>query len=190
MGYKELQFISAYYDNIGKQNIEAIESSQLGQAISKFVKTREGVSCSWQGPLSKALEELNMIALENNIDISKSWPKAPHSLSRKLKPLLSNLREGLDINIAIIRNTAGDRKVRGTYTLRVSQIPSLASLPSPDENHARNEGEKGEGIPGGKDTYLHPDQIPSPKYPENHAQNPKGEDGEGSEGILGTEGVP
>jgi hypothetical protein len=73
--------------------------------------------------MSKALEELNKTALENNIDIgSKSWPKAVNSLSRKLKPLLSNLREGLGINIAVVRNTAGDRKVRGTYFLRVSQI--------------------------------------------------------------------
>ena len=178
MGYKELQFISAYYDNIGKQNIEAIENSPLAQAISKLVRTSDGVQCSWQGSLSKALEQLGMIAVENNTDTSKSWPNAPNSLSRKLKPLLSNLREGLDINVVIARNTAGNRKVRGTYVLRVSQTSSPSSPSSPDQNHEGNESQSGE------DTYLHQDTIPSPKTTQNHVQNPKGEDSEGSEGIC------
>ena len=199
MGYKELQFINAYYDNIGKQNIEAIENSPLSQAISKFVRigedqnregnTSSGVPCSWQGPMSNALEHLNAIALENNIDTSKSWPKAPNSLSRKLKPLLSNLREGLDINVTIIRNTAGNRKVRGMYFLRVSQVSSPSSPSSPDQNHSQNEGQNGEDTFSGGDTYLHQDGISSPKYTENHAQNPKGEDSEGSEDICDNEGV-
>ena len=37
MGYKDLEFIQAYYENIGKQNIEAIENHPLGQAIAKFL---------------------------------------------------------------------------------------------------------------------------------------------------------
>ena len=199
MGYKELQFMNAYYANIGKQNIETIENSPLSQAISKFVRigedqngegnTSSGVPCSWQGPMSNALEHLNAIALENNIDTSKSWPKAPNSLSRKLKPLLSNLREGLDINVTIIRNTAGNRKVRGMYFLRVSQVYSPSSPSSPDQNHAQNEGQNGEDTFSGGDTYLHQDGISSPKYTENHAQNPKGEDSEGSEDICDNEGV-
>jgi hypothetical protein len=163
-GYKELQFINAYYNNIGIQNIEAIENSPLSQAISKLVRfgegqneegnTSSGVPCSWQGPMSKALERLNIMASENNIDISKSWPKAPNSLSRKLKPLLSNLREGLNINVTIIRNTAGNRMVRGTYFLRVSQVSSPSS---PFQNQARNEDQKGEDTFRGEDTYLHQD---------------------------------
>ena len=36
MGYKDLEFIQAYYENIGKQNIEAIENHPLGQAVVKF----------------------------------------------------------------------------------------------------------------------------------------------------------
>ena len=78
MGFKELQFLSVYYDNIGKQNTEAIENSSLGQAIIKWVNSwcNEEIPCSWQGPISQALEELNTIAVQNNIDTSKSWPKA------------------------------------------------------------------------------------------------------------------
>jgi hypothetical protein len=133
-----LQFISVYYDNIGKQNVEAVKNSALGQAIVKLIN-KEPLR-SWQGPLSKLLDELNEIAedKENNIDTSKAWPRAPNSLSRRLKPLLSNLREGLGINISITRNTAGNRKVRRyvCHTSITSDTTSKARL-GPKHRHPR-----------------------------------------------------
>jgi hypothetical protein len=39
MGYKDLEFITTYYDNIGKQNVEAIENNALGQAIARLVSS-------------------------------------------------------------------------------------------------------------------------------------------------------
>jgi hypothetical protein len=64
MGYKELEFISAYYDNIGKQNSEAIENSPLGLATIKWINSwyKEEAPCSWQGTMSAGLEELNIVA--------------------------------------------------------------------------------------------------------------------------------
>ena len=37
MGYKDLEFINAYYENIGKQNIEAIENNPLGHVIIRYI---------------------------------------------------------------------------------------------------------------------------------------------------------
>ncbi len=37
MGYKPMEFVNAYNENIGRQNVEAIESNLLAQAIDKFV---------------------------------------------------------------------------------------------------------------------------------------------------------
>jgi hypothetical protein len=139
--------------------------------------------------MSKALEELNIIATDYNIDTSRSWPRAANSLSRRLKPLLSNLREGYGINITITRYTSGDRKTRGTHILRVSQIPSLPSLSSPDQNYTRIEGQKGDDITGSDDIYRHQDSISSPNYTQNHVQNSKGDDSEDGDDIFGTEGV-
>ena len=72
IGTKTWEFIRIYYDNMGKQNVEAIESNALGQAMAKFVSSwcSEETQSSWQGPMSKALEELNRIAYEHNIDTS------------------------------------------------------------------------------------------------------------------------
>ena len=47
MGNKPLVFLNAYYENIGRQNIEAIEANPLGQAIAKFCNGLENKS--WEG---------------------------------------------------------------------------------------------------------------------------------------------
>src|SRR5205807_7324478 len=109
MGYKPMEFIDAYYRNIGRQNIEVIESHPLAQAIEKFVYTwyKEGAETCWQSPTSKVLERLNKLAQAYGIDTSnKLWPKAANSLTKRLRPILSNLRDGLGIHVVISRNTA------------------------------------------------------------------------------------
>jgi hypothetical protein len=53
-------------------------------------------SAFFEGSPVQLLEKLDKIALEYNIDIkSRSWPKVPNSLTRRLKPILSNLRGAL-----------------------------------------------------------------------------------------------
>ena len=201
MGYRDLEFISVYYDNIGKQNVEAIENSALGQAISRFVKVKikvEGAEeaeerpCSWQGAMSQALDCLNTIAAENNIDTSKDWPKAPNSLSRKLKPILSNLREGLDINVVMFRSSTGSKKGKGTHMLRVYKIYKISSPSSPsslDQFHEGNPEEKSEDISESDDIYRHQGTISSPKSIENRVQNPPGDGSDNSDGLLGNNRV-
>jgi hypothetical protein len=137
MGYKPMEFLNAYYDNIGKQNAEAIESNPLAHAIEKFVDTRcgQGEEACWQSPTSKALEELNLVARRYDIDTSStSWPKAVNSLTMRLRPILSNLREGLGIHINISRNTTGKNK--NTSTIRIWKEPPPSPPSPPIENHA------------------------------------------------------
>jgi hypothetical protein len=55
-----------------------------------------------------ALERLNKIAQAYGMDTgNKLWPKAANSLTKRIRPILSNLREGLGIYVVIGRNTAG-----------------------------------------------------------------------------------
>jgi hypothetical protein len=75
---------------------------------------RKSVFCV--GSPAQLLEKLDKIALEYNIDIKrKPWPMVPNSLTRRLKPILSNLREGLGINVIIDRiTTTGNNKNKNT----------------------------------------------------------------------------
>ena len=188
MGYKKLEFIGIYYDNIGKQNVEAIENSVLGQDITRFLDSLPNINGScWNGTTSDLLERINIIASENNINTnSKGWPKAVNSLTRKLKTILSNIREGLGFELTITRNTTGQNK--GVSSINIWKIPSPSSPSSPDQNQARNEAQNGEDISSGEYTYPHQDTISSPEKGENRAQNGGSEGSEGSEDIFRTKG--
>ena len=62
MEYHDMKFLNAYYENIGKQNIEAVESNILGQTILRFIDGWYNASGDyWHDSTSKLLEELNSI---------------------------------------------------------------------------------------------------------------------------------
>ncbi|HKG88652.1 MAG TPA: hypothetical protein VKA95_10025, partial [Nitrososphaeraceae archaeon] len=135
-----------YYENIGKQNVEAIESNPLALAVEKFVYSwyKEEQQACWQSPTSKALEKLNKMAQAYGIDTeNKLWPKAANSLTKRLRPILSNLREGLGIHVVITRNTSGKNK--NTSTIRISKEPPPAPPAPPNQNQAQSEDDIGRG---------------------------------------------
>ena len=73
MGYKDLEFLNAYYENIGKQNIEVIENHPLGQVIVRYI----GEHQSCEGSPSEVLDKLETYAIQNNIKTDhRLWPKA------------------------------------------------------------------------------------------------------------------
>ena len=184
MDYKDMDFINIYNDNIGKQNVEAIENSVLGQVLTRFLNGLPNIDINnafcWEGTTSEFLERLNTIAAKSNINTnSKGWPKAANSLTKKLKTLLSNIREGLEFELSITRNTTGDNK--GVSTIKVWKILSPSSPSSPEQNQARNRGKNGEDTKGSGDTNPHQRSEPSPENAENCAQN---EASDGSEDIF------
>ena len=56
IGYKPMEFVNAYNENIGRQNVEALEANLLAQAIVKFVESwyneEQKVTC-WEGSTKK-----------------------------------------------------------------------------------------------------------------------------------------
>ena len=119
------------------------------------------------------------------------WPKAENSLSKRLKPLLSNLREGLGFEIEIVRITSGNQKTKGRRSLRIWKKLSLSSLPSPDQFHEGNKGKNSDSSLDSDSSNHHQDTEPSPKYPKNqeiHVQNRIGDSSDSSDGFFSTEG--
>jgi hypothetical protein len=87
----------------------------------------------WKGTASELLAELDQVADDLKINKhAKSWPKAPNSLSRRIKEVKTNLRE---IGI-IIDGYVKDQKtnVRGIEIRKISQDRKI------DQNHAQNDG--------------------------------------------------
>jgi hypothetical protein len=182
MGNKPLVFLNTYYENIGRQNIEAIEANPLGQAISKFCEQEGLENKAWEGSPGKLLEQLNKVAATNNIDTTqKMWPRATNSLTKRIKQIQSNLLEGLGIKITISR----DNK-KNTSTIRVEKEPPLPPEPPIDKNQAQKQVQNAGGTlaPGCSKPPV--DEEPPTNNLENQAQKSGIGGTGGSGGILPT----
>ena len=91
LGYTAEQFLNVYRDNIRSQNTEVLSSSSIASALLAFMEDRD----SYQGTPAELLDELTQQAEQLKIRTnSKSWPSAPQVLTRRLKELKTNLRQG------------------------------------------------------------------------------------------------
>jgi len=132
MGYKENAFLAAYFDNIGRQNIEAIEAHPLGSAIAKLVHCWQPGHDSWEGSPQELLEQLEIIAPSLKIDTkSRNWPRTPNTLSRRLNQIKSNLLEGLNIKVIIDRRTTGEKA--NTAVIRIVKISPISPVAPTNE---------------------------------------------------------
>jgi hypothetical protein len=90
MGNEPLAFLNAYYENIGRQNVEAVESHPLAHAIAKYFdeqEDKEGEQSSnvLEGSPMEVLEAMEAFAQDHKINTdNKQWPKSPSALSRSL----------------------------------------------------------------------------------------------------------
>lgn len=104
MGYGGERFLTAYRNNQSSSNEEAIYSHPVASTVVSFMRKRN----KWKGSVADLLRQLEYEAGIEMIDMNvKSWPKAAHILSRRLKEVKSNLGEkGITFNI----RPAGDSK--------------------------------------------------------------------------------
>jgi hypothetical protein len=141
MGYDPLEFINAYYENIGRQNIEAIESHPLAHTIAKYFEEGEDQSSKvLKGSPLETLEVLKVFTQDHNIATdTKLWPKSPNALSRRLNQIRSNLLEGLGIEVIISRTTsAKDKNKVNTATIEIRKIPPVSPISPVRQNHEGN----------------------------------------------------
>lgn len=179
LGYQEGQFMQAYYSNIGKQNVEAIENNPLAQAVLKFADK----SAPWSGTVTEFLDKLETTAADHSINTeSNIWPKSANTLSRRLKPILSNLREGQGIDVKFETITQGDNK--GSKAVKVEKIPQLSQLSQPTLNHAQIASDTGGDISGGGDiTSTNISTVAPQNEPQIDKRSPSGESGDSGDII-------
>ncbi len=114
-------FMKEYKSNQKIQNVEAVNSDIVAFLIVEFMRNTE----SWTGRVSELLVRLKEEAEKQGINPNiKSMPKAPNSLSRRIKEVKSNLENvGITFEISL-------RNSRGTYiTLNNGNLSPLPPLP-------------------------------------------------------------
>ena len=96
LGNRPYEFTKLYEDNIRGKNEEIARSNPVAVAIMEFMKDCDN---GWTGTATLLLTELEGIATELKLDTRhKSWPKAPHILTRRMREILSSV---LDVGILI-----------------------------------------------------------------------------------------
>ena len=193
MGYENNKFIKAFNKNIEIQTEEAIAANIVANSIVKLMEqlddrikqesqnTAAWYSLLWIGTATTLLSELEDIAKGLRINTNgKSWPKAPHSLSRRINEVKTNLKE---VGIIVDRYCLNQKtKARG---IKICKIASEASEASENENQAQNSSDLSDGI---ITTTKYRSKIASDKIPENQAQNSNVGRYNASDGIISTSG--
>jgi Bifunctional DNA primase/polymerase, N-terminal len=174
MGCKELEFVEAYYSVLERQNVDAVEATLVGPAIVNFVGTWPQGTTHWDGSPDALLDALRKVAEAFRIDArDKMWPKKGNSLTRKLKPLLPDLRQGYQIDIAITRDAKGEKtKSKNSTWITINRKIPPTSPPSPPEsNTSTNNDRNGRDTPSNReDNTSTNSKISPPKEPANHAR--------------------
>jgi hypothetical protein len=134
LGHEDGEFIKAYYDNIGFQNFEVIESNPLALALKKLVENKmhepryknikyghhpPNQITVFEGTPLELLEELNMIAIYEKINTNlREWPKNNNWLVKRINIIKSNLQNALGLRIRVERNP------QNTSIVKIDQIIS------------------------------------------------------------------
>jgi hypothetical protein len=134
MGYKPLEFLTVYFENIGEQKIEIVEADPFADSISKFIDYE---MTSWTSSLQTFINHLREYAEVNNIDSSK-FPKASQAISNRLRKVKANLLEGLGIEVIVERITSGkgNKKLMNTAIVKIrkrSPVPPIPPVSESDE---------------------------------------------------------
>jgi hypothetical protein len=152
MGCKDLELLEAYYSVLERQNVDAVEATLVGPAIVNFVGTWPQGTAEWEGSPEALLDALRKVAEAFRIDTRDSmWPKKGNSLTRKLKPLLPDLRQGYDIDITVTRDNTGKTKSRNSTWIVIRKISPQSPLsPFACSRNTDNGNEGGDTPPPSK----------------------------------------
>lgn len=116
-GGKGEAFLRAYRKNIAGAVEEAVTNDIVGAAVAEFMDGKE----EWEGTATELLEALSELPSVNTKE--RSWPKRPHTLTRRLNKIKAALADyGISVEVGrtmekrcvVISNNRKERHKRHT----------------------------------------------------------------------------
>lgn len=132
LGWPRGAFVADYYGNRRDAIEVGLDASPLADAIREMLDTDH----AWTGSASELLYRLN----EDSADIdrqSKTWPKAPHTLSMQLRRLAPALRmAGYEVELDCGRDARNRKllRLRKTGQNRVQSVRCISDSPDLSAN--------------------------------------------------------
>ena len=158
-GKKPNEFLNLYMGNIHGKNEEVVHGHPVASAVMGLMQDRN----HWDGTATALLSELEKVAEQLKLDTKdKDWPKAPNSLTRRLKEVVTSLR---DVGV----NVGFDNPER--KQIKVGKVSSEPSEPSNSNDYKDLDMD---GTEGG---------------PSEYRQNSVGENIVEKQGVDGTDGI-
>jgi hypothetical protein len=166
-------FISAYQRNIRDVVQLTLDTDTVSTVVREFMDDKD----NWKGRPSQLLEELELLVLDS-VKRSKYWPKAPHSLSSKLKRATPFLRKvGIEVEFYRLKNAR-------YITLRKTPQKSVTSV-TDDKNSIQdieNNTKKGVTL---QNSEASSEASPSPEAsPSNTLESLKNDAGDAGDALF------
>jgi hypothetical protein len=147
MGYKPLEFLTAYSENLKNQSRDAVNFNALADIVQEICQEEVGhhkrvVEYTLPQLLAKVREKAN----EMGIDIDRygtkfSWAKTPQSLSAELIHLATLIEESYGFKIERYQDTVGTKgRKRNNSVIRITNlnIQSTEKKKSKDSQFQKN----------------------------------------------------
>jgi len=121
LGHPERDFLAAYEGNTEARNEEALQASPVAAMVVELMDGQP----EWEGTPSELLAELEKLAEDHRVNTKmREWPRAAHSLSRRLTEVRPNLAA---IGIGVTNHRNGRHR---TVTLQKTPANSVTGVTS------------------------------------------------------------
>ncbi len=125
LGIGGQRFLEAHWRAIGESNEAAIQAHPVAAAVIAFMLDQQ----KWSGKPAELLARLEDVAAKERIDTrAKGWPKAAHVLTRRLREVVSNLRDaGMEIILDARTGTGRQISLRRSVGESVTTVTSVTA---------------------------------------------------------------
>lgn len=121
LGHSERDFLAAYEGNTEARNEEALQANPVAAMVVEMMEAQS----EWEGTPSELLADLEKLAEEHRVNTkAREWPRAAHSLSRRLNEVRPNLAA---VGIAVTTRRDGRHRV---VTIRKAPADSVTCVTS------------------------------------------------------------
>ena len=161
-GKEPNEFLTLYMGNIHGKNEEVVLGHPVASAVMGLMQNQN----HWDGTATALLSELGKVAEQLKLDTKdKDWPKAPNSLTRRLKEVVTSLR---DVGVNVVFDKPERKQIS------IEKVGKVSSEPSEPSNSNDYKDLDMDGTEGGPSAYR---------------QNSVGENIVEKQGVDGTDGI-
>jgi len=116
LGVPPDEFMDAYYRSINDQNKEVLESHPVATTLMALMTDKQEYDDTPSQLFNDLAEEAGKMSISTKL---KSWPKAPHILTRKLREIKTNLAgAGITVELGEDQRSSTGRRIRITKNPR------------------------------------------------------------------------